>query len=147
MEDKMILLVEDNEDDIQLTLRALRKNNLCNRVEIARDGVEALEFLFCEGRHADRDVDDQPALVLLDINMPRMGGLDVLQQIRMDYRTRTIPVVILTSSREQRDLVRGYQDGANSYIQKPVDFEQFTESVRNLGLYWLVLNVPPPPRS
>ena len=147
MKEKMILLVEDNEDDIMLTLRALEKNHLCNRVEVARDGAEALEFLFCEGRHAGRDPEDQPALVLLDINMPRVSGLDVLQQIRMDYRTRTIPVVILTSSREERDLVRGYQDGANSYIQKPVDFDQFSESVRNLGLYWLVLNVPPPARS
>jgi two-component system response regulator len=146
MDEKLILLVEDNEDDVDLTLRALTKNNIGNRVEVARDGVEALEFLFCEGRYAGRDSSDQPQLVLLDLNMPRLGGLEVLQRIRADDRTRMIPVVILTSSREERDLVRGYSDGANSYIQKPVDFPQFTDAIRNLGLYWLVLNVSPPRR-
>lgn len=147
MDDKMILLVEDNEDDIMLTLRALERNKIGNRVEVARNGAEALEFLFCEGSHADRDPRDQPQLVLLDLNMPLLGGLEVLSRIRAQERTRTIPVVILTSSREENDLIRGYTNGANSYIQKPVDFAQFIEAVRNLGLYWLVLNVPPPRRS
>ena len=147
MDDKLILLVEDNEDDVALTLRALKKNRVGNRVVVAHDGVEALDFLFCEGSHAGRDPGDQPELVLLDINMPRLGGLEVLQRIRSDERTRMIPVVILTSSREEKDRARGYTDGANSYIQKPVDFGQFTEAVKNLGLYWLVLNVPPPRRS
>jgi two-component system response regulator len=147
MDEKLILLVEDNEDDIDLTLRALKKNNIGNRVEVARDGVEAVEFLLCEGQYAGRDPSDQPQVVLLDLNMPRLGGLEVLQRIRADDRTRMIPVVILTSSREERDLVRGYSDGANSYIQKPVDFPQFTDAIRNLGLYWLILNVSPPRRA
>lgn len=144
---KMILLVEDNEDDVELTLRALEKNRIGNHIEVTRDGVEALEFLFGEGDHKDRDPDDWPQLILLDLNMPRLGGLEVLQRIRADERTRMIPVVVLTSSREESDLIRSYTDGANSYIQKPVDFRQFTEAVRNLGLYWLVLNVPPPRRA
>lgn len=143
MEEKLILLVEDNEDDVELTLRALQRNNICNRVVVARDGVEALDFLFCEGSHADRDPRDQPEVILLDLNMPRMGGLEVLQRVRADERTRMVPVVVLTSSREESDLVQSYAGGANSYIQKPVDFEQFTEAVRHLGLYWLVLNVQP----
>ena|SRR5687768_6509988 len=147
MEEKLILLVEDNEDDVELTLRALQKNNICNRVVVARDGVEALDFLFCEGSHADRDPGDQPEVILLDLNMPRMGGLEVLQRVRADERTRTVPVVVLTSSREESDLVQSYAGGANSYIQKPVDFEQFTEAVRHLGLYWLVLNVQPSTRG
>ncbi len=135
MSEKVILLVEDNEDDIELTLRALERNNVCNRVVVARDGVEALERL-SEG--------DLPQLVLLDLNMPRLGGVEVLRRIRAEARTRMVPVVILTSSREESDLVRGYREGANSYIQKPVDFEQFLEAVRQLGLYWLILNVAPP---
>lgn len=146
-DNKMILLVEDNEDDVELTLRALEKNRIGNRIEVARDGVEALEFLFGEGAHEGRDPDDWPQLILLDLNMPRLGGREVLQRIRADERTRMIPVVVLTSSREESDLIRSYTDGANSYIQKPVDFRQFTEAVRNLGLYWLVLNVPPPRRA
>lgn len=136
MDDKLILLVEDNEDDVELTRRALEKNRICNRVMVARDGVEALDHLFGGG--------ELPQLILLDLNMPRVGGLEVLQRIRADERTRMIPVVILTSSREERDLIQGYSDGANSYIQKPVDFRQFTDAVGQLGLYWLVLNVSPP---
>jgi two-component system response regulator len=136
MDEKLILLVEDNEDDVELTRRALEKNHICNRVVVARDGVEALEVLFGDA--------PRPQLVLLDLNMPRVGGLEVLQRMRADARTRMIPVVILTSSREERDLAQGYAGGANSYIQKPVDFGQFTEAVGQLGLYWLVLNVPPP---
>ncbi|MFN2420357.1 MAG: response regulator [Gemmatimonadota bacterium] len=147
MEDKLILLVEDNEDDVELTRRALEKNKISNRIVVAHDGVEALDFLFCEGPHADRDPADQPQLVLLDINMPRLGGLEVLERIRADERTQMILVVILTSSREEGDLVRGYTNRVNSYIQKPVDFGQFTEAVRHLGLYWLVLNVAPPSGS
>jgi two-component system response regulator len=147
MDDSLILLVEDNPDDVTLTIRALEKNKICNRVVVAADGVEALDYLFCEGVHAGRDPADQPQLVLLDLNMPRVSGLEVLQRIRADERTRMIPVVILTSSREESDRMRGYLSGANSYIQKPVDFDQFTEAVRDLGLYWLVLNVPPPSRS
>lgn len=146
MNERTILLVDDNEDDVALTLRALEKNNICNKVVVARDGVEALEFLHCEGAHAGRDPADLPQVVLLDLNMPRLGGLEVLQRIRADERTQTIPVVILTSSREERDLVQSYKGGANSYIQKPVDFPQFTEAVRHLGLYWLVLNVAAPRR-
>lgn len=144
MDEKLILLVEDNEDDVELTRRALEKNNICNRVVVARDGVEALEYLFCEGAYADRDPAGRPEVILLDLNMPRLGGLDVLKRVRADSRTRMIPIVVLTSSKEESDLVQSYSGGANSYIQKPVDFPQFTEAVRHLGLYWLVLNVPPP---
>lgn len=144
MSERMILLVEDSEDDVELTRRALRKNHICNRVEVVRDGVEALEFLFGEGAYTGRDPSHQPEIILLDLNMPRLGGLEVLKRVRADERTRMIPVVILTSSKEERDLVRSYTEGANSYIQKPVDFQQFTEAVGQLGLYWLLLNVPPP---
>lgn len=146
MDEKLILLVEDNEDDIELTRRALQKNKICNRVVVARDGVEALEFLFCEGAHVERDPSDSPELILLDLNMSRLGGLEVLKRVRADPRTRMIPVVVLTSSKEESDLVQSYTSGANSYIQKPVDFPQFTEAVHQLGLYWLVVNVPPPGR-
>ena len=144
MKRKLILLVEDNPDDVELTRRALQRNRIGNDSAVARDGVEALEFLFREGAFADRVPDDMPELVLLDLQMPRLGGLEVLRRMRADERTRLMPVVILTSSREERDLVEGYGSGANSYIQKPVDFEQFVEAVGQLGLYWLVLNESPP---
>lgn len=142
--DKTILLVEDNPDDEALTLRALKKNNILNEVVVARDGVEALDYLFGTGRHSGRDTDVQPRLVLLDLKLPKIDGLEVLKRLRADRRTRLQPVVILTSSNEERDILAGYELGANSYIRKPVDFEQFMEAVRQLGLYWLALNLAPP---
>jgi len=135
-----ILLVEDNPDDVELTLRAFRKSNVANEVVVVRDGVEALEYLFATGRYADRDSNALPQVVLLDLNLPRIGGLEVLEQVRAHAKTKLLPVVILTSSIEERDLVSGYSLGANSYVQKPVDFEQLVYSVRQLGLYWLLLN-------
>jgi two-component system response regulator len=135
-----ILLVEDNADDEALTLRALRKNNIRNEVVVARDGVEALDYLFGTGADGGR----LPAVVLLDLKLPRLDGLDVLRRLRADPRTRCLPVVILTSSKEDQDLLEGYREGANSYVRKPVDFDQFMEAVRQLGLYWLLLNEPPP---
>jgi len=144
MENKLILLVEDNPDDVALTLRALRKNNLRNQIVVAHDGVEALDFLFGTGAHAARDISVQPELILLDLKLPKLDGFQVLQTLREDPRTRLLPVVILTSSREQQDLIEGYNLGANSYVRKPVDFEKFQEAVRNLGLYWLILNECPP---
>lgn len=143
-DDKVILLVEDNPDDEALTLRAFRKNNILNPVVVARDGAEALDYLFGSGSHAGRDTRQQPQIVLLDLKLPKIDGLEVLRQLRADPRTRMQPVVILTTSNEERDIISSYQLGANSYIRKPVDFEQFMEAVRQLGLYWLVLNVPPP---
>lgn len=139
-----ILLVEDNDDDRALTLRALRKNNITNEVVLAKDGVEALDYLFGTGAHAGRDTREQPALVLLDLKLPKLDGLEVLRRLRGDPRTRLLPVVILTSSKEDRDLLDGYSLGANSYVRKPVDFQEFIEAVRQLGLYWLLLNEPPP---
>lgn len=138
--DGTILLVEDNPDDEALTLRALKKNNIRNEVVVARDGVEALDWMFATGPHTGRDVETLPAVVLLDLKLPKIDGLEVLRRIRADERTRLAPVVILTSSREEQDLVNGYRLGANSYIRKPVDFSQFMEAVKQLGLYWLVLN-------
>ena len=143
--DKAILLVEDNPDDEALTLRALRKNNISNEIVVARDGVEALDYLFGTGAHAGRDVRQQPQVVLLDLKLPKVDGLEVLRRLRADPRTKLQPVVILTSSNEEIDRVQGYALGANSYVRKPVDFHQFTEAVRQLGLYWLLLNEPPPP--
>jgi len=139
-----ILLVEDNPDDEELTLRALRQNNITNEVVVARDGVEALDYLFCQGAYADRDPLQRPAIVMLDLKLPKIDGMEVLRRIRADERTRLLPVVILTSSKEEQDLVNGYRLGANSYIRKPVDFKQFVDTVGKLGLYWLVLNEAPP---
>lgn len=144
MDNKFILLVEDNPDDEALTLRALQKNNIKNEVVVARDGVQALDFLFSTGSHAGRDTGIMPQVVLLDLKLPKVDGLEVLRRIRADARTRLLPVVILTSSVEEQDLVTGYSLGANSYIRKPVDFVQFTTAVQQLGLYWLLLNEPPP---
>lgn len=138
-----ILLVEDNADDVELTLHALRKENLANHICVARDGEEALEFLFCNGAYAERSFDRPPRLVLLDLKLPKVDGMEVLRKLKMDPRTHTIPVVILTSSKEERDLVQGYGLGANSYIQKPVDFDQFRETVKTVGLYWLLINQAP----
>jgi len=140
---KIILLVEDNPDDVELTKRALKKSNILNEMVVARDGVEALDFLFCTGPYADRDKNIHPAVVLLDLKLPKIDGLSVLKRVREDARTSMLPVVILTSSKEEQDLVAGYNLRCNSYIRKPVDFEQFTEAVRQLGMYWLLLNEPP----
>lgn len=144
MQSKIIFLVEDNPDDEALTLRALKLNNIINEVVVARDGAEALDYLFGQGRYAGRDLKVMPAVILLDLKLPKMDGLEVLKRLRADSRTARAPVVILTSSREERDLVAGYDLGANSYIHKPVDFDQFTGVVRQLGLYWLLLNEIPP---
>jgi two-component system, response regulator len=141
--DKTILLVEDNPDDELLTLRALKKNNVFNKVVVARDGAEALDYLFGEGAYEGRDVSDIPQVVLLDLKLPKVDGLEVLRRLRADERTRLLPVVILTSSREQQDLLDGYGYGANSYVRKPVDFAQFSRAVEQLELYWLVLNESP----
>lgn len=138
-----ILLVEDNKDDEELTLHAFKKYNLSNKVQVVRDGAEALEFVFCTGRYANRRITDRPKVILLDIKLPLVDGLEVLKRIKEDARTRTIPVVMLTSSREERDLLESYRLGVNSYITKPVDFDQFTEAARTLGMYWLLLNRPP----
>ncbi|TDB36144.1 MAG: response regulator [Deltaproteobacteria bacterium] len=144
MRTNMILLVEDNPDDEALTLRALKKNNILNEVVVARDGVEALDFLFGTGAHAGRDLALMPEVILLDINLPRINGLEVLEKIRANERTKLLPVVILTTSNEERDKLKSYTLGANSFIRKPVDFLQFSEAIRQLGLYWLVLNQSPP---
>lgn len=138
-----ILLVEDNPDDCELALRALRRERLVNNIFIVRDGEQALSFLFCSGGYADRTFDHPPKLVLLDLKLPKVNGLEVLKQVKMDPRTRHIPVVVLTSSKEERDLVASYNLGANSYIQKPVDFNQFSQTVKSTGLYWLVINERP----
>lgn len=144
MKDKVILLVEDNPDDVELTKMAFEKNNIANKVIVASDGVEALDYMSGTGMYAGRDVKDLPVVVLLDLKLPRINGLEVLKSIRQNEFTRLTPVVILTSSTEEKDVVSGYNLGANSYIRKPVDFDQFTDAIKNLGLYWLVLNEPPP---
>ena len=147
MEDRIILIVEDNPDDEALTIRALKKNNIGNRVVVVRDGVEALDFLFCTGAYASRDSKDMPQVTLLDLKLPKVDGLEVLKRIRADERTRLLPVVILTSSKEEQDLIESYEYGANSFMRKPVDFDQFADSVHQLGLSWLVLNEIPPLRK
>jgi CheY-like chemotaxis protein len=144
MLNKTVMLVEDNADDEALTLRALRKNNIQNEVVVAHDGVEALDYLFGTGLYAGRDTRIRPVVVLLDLKLPKVDGLEVLRRLRADARTQFIPVVVLTSSREEQDLINSYSFGCNSYIRKPVDFVQFVEAVRQLGLYWLVLNEAPP---
>ncbi|KPJ92200.1 MAG: chemotaxis protein CheY [Gammaproteobacteria bacterium SG8_11] len=143
MGERVILLVEDNPDDEALTLRALNKNNIANQVIVARDGAEALDYLFGTGVHTGRNVAHQPQLILLDLKLPKIDGLEVLKRLRADNRTRHVPVVVLTSSIEQRDIVACYDDGANSYIRKPVDFEEFLKAVNQLGMYWLLMNVVP----
>lgn len=140
---KWILLVEDNPDDEELTRRAIRKNNILNRLVVTRDGAEALEYLFGSGEYAGRDTSIMPTVVLLDLKLPKIDGLEVLRRMRADERTAYVPVVILTSSKEEQDIANGYMLGCNSYIRKPVDFIQFSEAVQNLGLYWLLLNEPP----
>ena len=139
-----ILLVEDNQDDMDLALHALKQGRLANNIVVARDGEEALDFLFCRGAFAQRSFEHPPKLVLLDLKLPKVDGMEVLRQAKNDPRTKTIPIVIMTSSKEERDLVAGYNLGANSYIQKPVDFDQFRETVKSIGLYWLVINQPVP---
>ena len=141
---KMILLVEDNADDEALTLRALNKNKIANKIEVVRDGAEALDFLFATGTHANRDPRELPQVILLDLKLPKVDGLEVLRRIRAEPKTRMLPVVILTSSKEEQDMVNAYTSGANSYVRKPVDFNQFVDAIGNLGLYWLVLNEAPP---
>lgn len=143
MKNKIILLVEDNPDDVKLTMRALKKNNILNEVVLASDGVEALDYLFGTGKFSQRDTSIPPQLILLDLKMPKVDGLEVLQRIRADERTKLLPVVILTTSSEDKDRIESYNLGANSYIRKPVDFNQFSEAVQQLGLYWLVLNEGP----
>lgn len=138
-----ILLVEDNPSDVRLALHALRRHNLANHIQVVRDGAEALDFLFCTGAYAQRNITQRPRVILLDLKLPLVSGLEVLQRVKADPRTCTIPVVVLTSSREDRDIVESYRLGVNSYITKPVDFEQFTEAVRTLGMYWVLLNQPP----
>ena len=142
-----ILLVEDSQDDIDLTLHALRRERLANNIFVVRDGEEALDFLFCSGEYTDRSFDRPPKLVLLDLKLPKVDGMQVLERIKGDPRTKSIPVVVLTSSNEERDLAAGYSLGANSYIQKPVDFEQFRRTVKDAGLYWMVINQAPVPNG
>ena len=138
-----ILLVEDNQNDAELAMHALKKHKLANHIEVVRDGAEALDFVFARGAYGHRDINQTPRVVLLDLKLPKVDGLEVLRQIKSDPRTRKIPVVVLTSSREERDVMESYNLGVNSYILKPVDFQQFTEAVRTIGLYWLLLNEPP----
>lgn len=142
--EKTILLVEDNPDDVELTLRVFKKYSIENEVTVVRDGAEALDYLFATGAYAERDKSTMPAVILLDLKLPKIDGLEVLRRIRADERTKLLPVVILTSSKEEQDIVNGYKLGANGYVRKPVDFNQFSEAVRQLGLYWLLLNEPLP---
>jgi len=144
MSDKMILLVEDNADDEALTLRALKKNKIANRIDVVRDGAEALDYVFGTGAYAGRNPLELPEVILLDLKLPKVDGLEVLRRIRSDPRTKMVPVVILTSSKEDQDMIRAYTIGVNSYVRKPVDFNQFVEAIGQLGLYWLVLNEAPP---
>ncbi len=142
-----ILLVEDNPNDVELTLHALRSHNISNRIHVARDGAEALDFIFREGQHAGRSPDNHPKVIFLDLKLPLVDGLEVLRRVKGDPNTRVIPVVVLTSSLEERDVVESYKLGVNSYIVKPVDFEQFSSAIRDLGLYWVILNQPPSNRG
>ena len=144
MANKTILLVEDNLDDVELTLRALKKNNIRNEISVVSDGAEALDFLLGNGKYSDRDLSNIPAVILLDLKLPKVDGLEVLRQIRSNERTKFLPVVILTSSKQEQDIINGYGLGVNSYVRKPVDFNQFNEAIKNLGLYWLFLNEVPP---
>ncbi len=144
VEEYEILLVEDNPNDVELALHALRKEKLANRIEVARDGEQALDYIFCRGAYRTRDCHRPPRIILLDLKLPKVDGHEVLRAIKSDPRTRAIPVVVLTSSKDERDVVQSYQLGVNSYIQKPVDFAQFRETIRHFGLYWLVINQPPP---
>jgi len=144
MNDKNILLVEDNPDDVELTLRAFKKNNIFNKVIVAKDGVEALDYLFGKGMYAGRDVKDMPVVTLLDLKLPKINGMEVLKAIRQNEVTKLLPVVILTSSKHEQDVVNGYKLGANNYVRKPVDFKEFVEAIKLLGLYWLIWNEPPP---
>jgi two-component system response regulator len=143
IKDETILLVEDNPDDVELTMRALRKNRIANKVVVASDGVVALDYLFGTGTYASRDPKDNPRLILLDLKLPKLDGLQVLARLRADERTKLVPVVILTSSKEEHDLISGYKCGANSYVRKPVDFNKFVDAVHQIGLYWLLINEPP----
>ncbi len=147
MTKETIMLVEDNPDDIELTLRAFRKNNIANNTVVVHDGAEALDYLFCQGPYCNRDIQDQPRLILLDLKLPKMNGLQVLERIRASDVTKLLPVVILTSSKEESDLITSYKNGANSYVRKPVDFNQFVEAVKQIGLYWLLINESPPSQS
>ncbi len=144
MKEKIILLVEDDPDDVDLTIRAFKKNNILNKVIVAKDGLEALDYLFCTGTYAGRNVKEMPVVVLLDLKLPKIDGLEVLRNIRQNEFTSLLPVVILTSSAEQKDVIDGYSLGANSYIRKPVELDQFVEAVKHFGLYWLLWNEPPP---
>ncbi len=146
-EKRTILLVEDNPDDVELTLRALKKYHVKNQINVVRDGAEALDYLFATGAYADRDTTRMPTVVILDLKLPKVDGLEVLQRMRADERTKLVPVVILTSSKEEQDMVNSYEFGANSYVRKPVDFTQFVEAARQLSLYWLVINEPPPKKG
>jgi len=143
MSEKYILLVEDNPDDELLTVRALKKNNIANRIEVARDGQQAIDFMFAQGEFSNRDPLDLPQVILLDLKLPKLNGLEVLRELRANDRTRLVPVVVLTSSNEERDMIESYHLGANSYVRKPVDFDQFIEAARQLGLYWMLLNQTP----
>jgi two-component system response regulator len=142
-----ILLVEDSPQDVELTMHTLIEHGLCNTVQVARDGEEALDYIFCRGEYAQRSIEAPPRLILLDLKLPKVDGLEILREVKGDPRTKAIPVVILTASREERDLVESYHLGANGYIQKPVEFKEFQEIVKILGLYWLLVNVPPPPKA
>ena len=144
MAEKPILLVEDNEDDIQLTLRAFKQGNIANGIQVVRDGEEALNYLFCKNKYKDRNPKEIPAVILLDLKLPKMDGIEVLKQIRANDATALIPVVILTSSKEEADLINGYKNGCNSYIRKPVAFDEFVDVIKQMGLYWLLLNEAPP---
>ncbi len=139
-----ILLIEDNLDDIELTKRAFQKNNIANNLMITHDGIEALDYLFCRGAYAERNIKETPRLILLDLKLPKLDGLQVLERLRANEQTKLIPVVILTSSKEEQDLINGYKYGANSYVRKPINFNEFVEAMRHIGLYWLLINEPPP---